>query len=70
LKLLNYHVVSAGDSFNDTAMLAEANVGFLFHAPENIKKQFPQFKALESYPELMGCIKAAIAQASKAEPGI
>jgi phosphoserine/homoserine phosphotransferase len=70
LKLLNYHVVSAGDSFNDTAMLAEANVGFLFHAPDNIKKQFPQFKALESYPELMACIKAAIAQASKAEPGI
>jgi phosphoserine/homoserine phosphotransferase len=70
LKLLNYHVVSAGDSFNDTAMLAEAHVGFLFHAPENIKKQFPQFKALESYPELMGCIKTAIAQASQAEPGM
>src|SRR5713101_6188587 len=44
LKLLNYHVISAGDSFNDTAMLAEANVGFLFRAPDNIKQQFPQFK--------------------------
>jgi phosphoserine/homoserine phosphotransferase len=70
LKLLNYHVVSAGDSFNDTAMLAEANAGFLFHAPENIKKQFPQFKALDAYPELMGCIKVAIAQGAKAEPGL
>ena len=57
LKRLNYHVVAVGDSFNDTAMLAEANVGFLFHAPENIKKQFPQFKPLESYPDLMKAIR-------------
>src|SRR6185295_10786952 len=49
LKLLNYHVVSAGDSFNDTAMLAEANVGFLFHAPDNIRRQFSQFKAVDTY---------------------
>jgi phosphoserine/homoserine phosphotransferase len=57
LKLLNYNVISAGDSFNDTAMLIEANVGFLFHAPENIKKQFPQFKAFEEYGDLMAVIK-------------
>src|SRR5580765_7096858 len=44
LKLLNYHVISAGDAYNDTAMLTEAHVGFLIHAPENVKKQFPQFK--------------------------
>ena len=60
LKTLNYHVIAAGDSFNDTAMLAEANVGFLFRAPENIKKQFPQFKALESYPDLLATIKGTI----------
>jgi phosphoserine/homoserine phosphotransferase len=60
LKSLNYHVISAGDSFNDTAMLAEAHAGFLFHAPENIKKQFPQFKALETYGELLGAIKAEL----------
>jgi phosphoserine/homoserine phosphotransferase len=60
LKSLNYHVVSAGDSYNDTAMLAEANVGFLIHAPENVKKQFPQFKAVESHAELLKLIKAAI----------
>jgi phosphoserine/homoserine phosphotransferase len=60
-KSLNYHVIAAGDSFNDTAMLAEASVGFLFHAPEAIKKQFPQFKAGETYPELLGLIKAAMA---------
>jgi phosphoserine / homoserine phosphotransferase len=62
LKLLNYHVISGGDSFNDTAMLAEANVGFLFHAPENIKKQFPQFRALETYPDLLKAILSAMEQ--------
>ncbi|MBM3891122.1 MAG: bifunctional phosphoserine phosphatase/homoserine phosphotransferase ThrH, partial [Verrucomicrobia bacterium] len=46
LKSLNYHVISIGDSYNDTAMLREAHVGFLFHAPENVKKEFPQFKAV------------------------
>jgi len=60
-KLLNYHVVSAGDSFNDTAMLGEANVGFLIHAPENVKQQFPQFKAVENHADLLKLIKAAIA---------
>ena len=52
-KLLNYHVISAGDSFNDTAMLTEAHVGFLFRAPDNVKQQFPQFKAVEAYKDLM-----------------
>ena len=53
---MNYHVISAGDSYNDTAMLAEANVGFLIHAPENVKQQFPQFKAVENYADLMRSI--------------
>ena len=61
LKNLNYHVIAAGDSFNDTAMLMEANVGYLFHAPENIQKQFPQFKALEAYGDLLKLIKEALA---------
>jgi phosphoserine/homoserine phosphotransferase len=59
LKLLNYHVLSAGDSFNDIAMLTEAHVGFLFHAPENVKKQFPRFRAVETYGELLALIKEA-----------
>jgi phosphoserine / homoserine phosphotransferase len=65
LKLLNYHVISAGDSFNDTAMLAEAHAGFLFHAPDNIKKQFPQFPAVEEYAELMRLIKTQLQLADK-----
>jgi phosphoserine/homoserine phosphotransferase len=60
-KSLNYHVISAGDSYNDTAMLLEANVGFLIHAPEKVKKEFPQFKAVESHAELLKLIKAALA---------
>jgi phosphoserine/homoserine phosphotransferase len=59
-KRMNYHVIAAGDSFNDTAMLLEANVGFLFHAPDNVKQQFPQFKAVETYGDLMKLIKAAM----------
>ena len=57
LKNLNYHVVAAGDSFNDTAMLGEANAGFLFRSPVPIQQQFPQFKAVETYAELMHLIK-------------
>ena len=59
-KSLNYHVISAGDSYNDTAMLLEANVGFLIHAPEKVKKDFPQFKAVESHAELLKLIKTAL----------
>ena len=57
---MNYHVISAGDSYNDTAMLKEANVGFLIHAPENVKKEFPQFKAVESHADLLKLIKGAM----------
>lgn len=61
LKLLNYHVIAAGDSFNDTSMLGEAHVGFLFRAPVNVKQQFPQFAAVESYDELSRLIDGASA---------
>jgi phosphoserine/homoserine phosphotransferase len=61
LKLLNYRVISAGDSYNDTAMLGEAHVGFLIHAPENVKREFPKFKAVETHAELLREIKALLA---------
>jgi phosphoserine / homoserine phosphotransferase len=57
---MNYHVIAAGDSFNDTAMLAEANVGILFRAPIPIQKQFPQFPAVEAYSELLRLIQQAL----------
>jgi phosphoserine / homoserine phosphotransferase len=53
LQALNYRVVAAGDSYNDTAMLAAADAGFLFHAPPNVIAEFPQFPALGSYDELL-----------------
>jgi phosphoserine/homoserine phosphotransferase len=62
LKLLNYRVISAGDSFNDTAMLGEADVGFLFHAPQNVVDRFPQFRAVNGYEALMALIKAELAR--------
>jgi len=57
---LNYHVIAAGDSYNDTAMLQEAHVGFLIHAPENVKREFPQFPAVETHAELLQLIKEAL----------
>ncbi len=59
-KKLNYRVIAAGDSFNDTSMLKEADAGFLFHAPDNIKAQFPQFKAVDEYDDLLELITKAI----------
>jgi phosphoserine/homoserine phosphotransferase len=59
-KSLNYYIISGGDSFNDTAMLSAAHVGFLFRAPENVKEQFPQFKAVEAYGDFMKLIKGAM----------
>ena len=60
LKTLNYNVIAAGDSYNDTAMLTEANVGFLFRAPENVRREFAQFKAIETYKELYQLIQQAL----------
>jgi len=60
LKSLNYNLVSAGDSYNDTAMLMEAHTGFLIHAPENVKREFPQFPAVESHAELLALIRKAL----------
>ena len=57
---LNYRVIAAGDSYNDTAMLIEADAGFLFHAPENVRQQFPQFQAVDEYDHLMTLIRQAV----------
>jgi phosphoserine/homoserine phosphotransferase len=62
LKSLNYHVIAAGDSFNDTPMLMEADAGFLLYAPEHIQKQFPQFPALQNYEQLLRAIELEIKQ--------
>lgn len=52
LQLLNYRVIAAGDSYNDTTMLAQAESGILFHAPQNVIDEFPQFPAVHTYADL------------------
>jgi phosphoserine/homoserine phosphotransferase len=59
-KALNYRVIAAGDSYNDTAMLAAADAGYLFRAPANVKREFPQYAALETYDDLLRCITAQL----------
>jgi phosphoserine/homoserine phosphotransferase len=58
-KELNFKVIAAGDSYNDTAMLGEAHAGILFHAPENVIREFPQFTVTNTYDELRVAIDAA-----------
>jgi phosphoserine / homoserine phosphotransferase len=52
LHSLNYRVIAAGDSYNDTTMLSEAEVGILFHAPQNVIEEFPQFRAEHTFEDL------------------
>ena len=59
LRGLNFQVIAAGDSYNDTGMLTAAHAGFFIHPPESITKQFPQFPVTRSYAELKAAIDAA-----------
>ncbi len=59
LKALNYQVMAAGDSYNDTAMLGAADAGFFYHPPEAIAKQFPQFPVTLNYGELRAAFDGA-----------
>ena len=52
LKQLQYKVFAAGDSYNDTTMLAEADAGFLFRAPQNVIEEFPQYASTDDYDSL------------------
>jgi phosphoserine/homoserine phosphotransferase len=56
---LNFHTIAAGDSYNDTAMLAEAHAGILFRPPQNVIDEFPQFPVTRNYAELKAAIQAA-----------
>jgi phosphoserine/homoserine phosphotransferase len=62
LKNLNFQVIAAGDSYNDTGMLSAADAGFFIHPPESIVAQFPQFPVNRSYPELKASIDGASAR--------
>ena len=62
LKSLNYQVIAAGDSYNDTGMLGAADAGFFIHPPESIVAQFPQYPVNRSYAELKASIDGAAAR--------
>lgn len=51
-KKLNYDIIAAGDSYNDTKMLLEAKHGILFRPPQNVIEEFPQFPVVKEYSEL------------------
>ncbi|MAT05013.1 MAG: bifunctional phosphoserine phosphatase/homoserine phosphotransferase ThrH [Acidimicrobiaceae bacterium] len=57
---LEYKVIAAGDSYNDTSMLAAADAGFLFHAPDNVIAEFPHFPAVDEYDDLLDLITAEL----------
>ena len=52
LKSLNFYTMAAGDSYNDTTMLREADAGFFFCPPEHLPKEFPQFPVTQTYGAL------------------
>jgi len=51
-QLLNYRCIAAGDSYNDTTMLKQAESGILFKSPKNVIEEFPQFPAVHEYEDL------------------
>jgi len=51
LQGINLKVIAAGDSYNDTGMLKQAEAGILFRAPENVVEEFPQFPVTHNYEE-------------------
>ncbi len=57
---LNFRVIAAGDSYNDTTMLSEADAGLLFRPPENVIEEFPQFPVTRTYEELQREFQRAI----------
>jgi len=59
LRRLNFRTIAAGDSYNDTRMLAEADHGVLFCPPENVIREFPQFPVTRNYDELRAAFERA-----------
>jgi len=59
LRGLNYNVIAAGDSYNDTSMLTIANAGILINPPSNVIEEFPQFPVTTDYAGLLASIVAA-----------
>ena len=59
---LEYKVLAAGDSFNDTTMLEEADAGFFFCAPDNVTQRFPAYPATDTYGGLQDLLTAKLVE--------
>ncbi|MCR5118339.1 MAG: bifunctional phosphoserine phosphatase/homoserine phosphotransferase ThrH [Lachnospiraceae bacterium] len=60
LQSMGFDTIAAGDSFNDLAMIEASRAGFLFRTTDAIKKDYPQYPALESYDEFLAAIKSVL----------
>lgn len=60
LQSIGYETIASGDSFNDLGMIQASKAGFLFRSTEQIKKDYPQFPAFETYDELLSAVKKVI----------
>jgi len=58
-KSLHFKTIAAGDSYNDTAMLAEAHAGILYRPPQNVIDEFPQYPVTRNYEEFAAAFEAA-----------
>ncbi len=56
-KEIGFRVIAMGDSYNDTTMLAEADLGILFRPPENVVQEFPQYRVFHDYDEVKAYIQ-------------
>ena len=62
LQSIGYDTIASGDSHNDLGMIQASKAGFLFKSTEQIKKAHPELPAYETYDELLGAIKKAMAE--------
>ena len=60
LQSIGYETIASGDSFNDLGMIQASKAGFLFRSTEQIKKDYPELPAFETYDDLLAAIKKAI----------
>ena len=60
LQSIGYDTIASGDSHNDLGMIKASKAGFLFRSTDEIKKEYPELPAFETYDELMTAIKEAL----------
>lgn len=59
LRTLNFRTIAAGDSYNDTNMMAEADAGIFFRPPSDIAQKFPQYPSVQTYEEMREAFRRA-----------